>query len=163
MSNGGILVVVLVLAAVAVLALRPGSTQTEVLPAVPLPDPLDDPAGAVVVGLHESGGFSLFGLQFGTVTRTLSVQFHAAPGCFDHTSFGDPWPAPFAECSSAVTIEGTISGGGNAPTGETIVSVDVEVPSECYDTISRGDRWPLSAAVCGSSASRSPTGFPTPR
>ncbi len=149
-SNASIIVVVLVLAAAVVLALRPGSTETEVLPDVPLPDPLDDPAGAVVVGLYESGGFSLLGLQFGTVTRTLSVQFHAAPGCFDHASFGDPWPTPFEECSSAVTIEGTISGGGIAPTGETIVSVDVEVPGDCYDTVSRGDRWPLSAAVCGS-------------
>jgi hypothetical protein len=151
-SNTSIIVAVLVLAAVVALALRPGSTETVVFPDVPLPDPVDDPAGAVVVGRHESGGFSLFGLQLGTVTRTVTVQFHAAPGCFDHASYGDPWPAPFAECSSAVAIEGTISGGGIAPTGETIVSVDVEVPGDCYDAVRRGDRWPFSAAECSAEA-----------
>lgn len=147
-SNGSIIVVALALAAVVGLGLRPGSTETGFLSEVPLPDPLEDPAAAVVVGMHETGGFSLFGLEVGTGTHTVSVSFHAAPGCFDHASFGDPWPAPFAECSSAVTIEGTISGGGVASTGDTIVSVDVEVPGDCFDTVSRGDRWPFSAAEC---------------
>lgn len=149
-SNASIIVVALVLVAALGLGLRPGSTETGFLSHVPLPDPLDDPAAAVVVGMYETGGFSLFGLQVGTVTHTVSVQFHAAPGCFDHASFGDPWPAPFEECSSAVTIEGTISGGGIASTGDTIVSVDVDVPGDCYDTVSRGDRWPFSAAECSS-------------
>ncbi len=149
-SNASIIVAVLVLVAAVVWALRPGSTETVFHPSVPLPDPLEDPAAAVVVGMHESGGFSVLGLQFGTVTRTVSVQFHAGPGCWDHASFGDAWPAPFEECSSAVTIEGTISGGGTASTGETIVSVDVAVSGECYDTVALGDRWPLTAAECSS-------------
>jgi hypothetical protein len=149
-SNASIIVVILVLAAAVSLGLRPGSTESGFLSSVPLPDPLDDPAGAVVVGQYETGGFSFFGLQLGTATRTVRVQFHAAPGCWDHASSGDPWPTPFEECSSPVTIEGTISGRGIAPTGETIVSVDVEVPGDCYDAISSGDRWPSTVAACPS-------------
>jgi hypothetical protein len=149
-SNGSIIAVALALVAVVGLGLRPGSTETEFFSEVPLPDPLDDPAAAVVVGMYETGGFSLFGLEFGTRTRTVTVQFHAAPGCFDHADFGDPWPAPFEECSSPVTIEGTISGGGIASTGDTIVGVDVEVSADCYDTVGRGDPWPFSAAECSS-------------
>lgn len=148
LTNTSIIVSVLVLAAALAGALLPGSVETEVLPDVPLPDPIAEPAAAVVIGRYESGGLSFFGLRFGTVDHTISVQFYAAPGCFDRVKFGDPWPVPFEECSSDVGIEGTISGGGTAPTGETIVSVDVVVPGACYDTISRGDRWPPSALVC---------------
>lgn len=149
-SNGSIIAVALALAAASGLGLRPGSTETGFLSEVALPDPLDDPAAAVVVGMYETGGFSLFGLQIGTGTHMVRVQFHAAPGCFDHASFGDPWPAPFEECLSAVTIEGTISGGGIVSTGDTIANVDVKVSGDCYDTVSRGERWPFSAAECSS-------------
>jgi hypothetical protein len=160
-SNGSIIVGVLVIAAALGLGLRPGSTETVFLSEVPLPDPVDDPAAAVVVGMYETGGFSLFGLQIGAVTHTVTVSFHAAPGCFDHASFGDPWPTPFEECSSTVTIEGIISGGGTEYTGDTIVSVDVEVPDDCYDTVNRGDPWPFSAAECSTHAGLAKVQFPS--
>jgi len=149
-SNASIIGVLVLIAGAVLFALRPGSSTIEVLPDVPLPDPQTDPAGAVVIGLHESGGFSLFGMDFGTVTHIVSVQFHAAPGCFDQANLEDPWPTPYEECASAVTIAGTISGNGIAPTGESIVAVDVEVSAACYDTVNRGDRWPPAAAECSS-------------
>jgi hypothetical protein len=149
-SNTSTIVVVLIVAAVLALALRPGSTETEVLPEIPLPDPGDDPAAAVVVGLTESGGFSLLGIQFGTVNHVVGVQFYAGPGCFDLASVDDPWPTPFEECSALLAIEGTISGGGIALTGEAIVVVDVSVPGDCFEAISRGDRWPPAADACSS-------------
>jgi len=149
-SNTSIIVVVLIVAAALALGLRPGSIETEVLPDIPLPDPRDDPAAAVVVGLTESGGFSLLGIQFGTVNHVVSVQFYAGPGCRDLASFDDPWPTPYEECAAPIDIAGTLSGGGIAQTGETIVVVDVAVPGDCFEAISRGDRWPPAADACAS-------------
>lgn len=55
---------------------------------------------------------------------------------------------PDRECASPVPIAGVISGGGITPTGETIVTVDVEVSGDCYDTIIVGDEWPPRATAC---------------
>ncbi len=141
------LLVVVVLAAVAVL-LRPMETGTGEIPAVTLPDLADDPTAAVVIGRSRSGGFSLLGVEFGEVTRKVSVQFYASSSCFDRVTLGDSWPTPFPECATAVSIAGTVAGGGNLPTGESLVVVDAVVTEDCFGAIDRGDRWPPAGGAC---------------
>jgi hypothetical protein len=141
-----LLVVVVLVAAISML--RPMTTSTSALPAVTLPDPADDPAAAIVTGRSRSVGFSLLGLEFGEVTRKVSVQFYTASGCFDRVTVGDPWPTPVPECASDVSIAGTVAGGGSLPTGESLVVVDVLVTEDCYRSIERGDRWPPPAGAC---------------
>jgi hypothetical protein len=135
-------VVIVVALALAALALRPGMTETEVLPPVSLPDPGEKPGVAVVIALRESGGFSLLGLKLGDVTHTVTVQFYAPPGCYEQVATGDSWPPRAAECANQVPIEGTVSGGGIAATGESIVAVDVSVTEACYTSIAPGANWP---------------------
>ena len=141
------LLVVLVLAAAA-LMLRPTATSMGEIPTVTIPDPADDPTAAIVIGQSRSGGLSLLGLEFGEVTRKVSVQFYASSSCFDRVTLGHPWPTPFPECASAVSIAGTVAGGGNLPTGESLVVVDAVVTENCYRSIDHGDRWPLAAGAC---------------
>lgn len=146
-SNTGFVVVIAIALALAALALRPTMTETEVLPPVSLPDPGEDPAAAVVIALRESGGFSLLGLTFGDVTHTATVQFYAPAGCHEQLTTGDAWPTPFPECAAQVPIAGTVSGGGIAATGESIVAVDVVVTEECYRAVAAGDTWPPSGCA----------------
>ena len=141
------LLVVAVLAVAAVM-LRPMASGTGGILAVTLPDPADDPAAAVVIGRSRSGGFSLLGVEFGEVTRKVSVQFHANSRCFDLVTLGDTWPTPFPECASAVAVAGTVVGGGRLPTGESLVVVDVLVTEDCYRSIARGDRWSPVGGPC---------------
>ena len=148
-ANSGVIVGVLVVGALIVFALRSVSTETEVLTPVTLGDPQDaGPAAAVVIGKHQSGGISILGLRFGRTTYRMSVSFFAAPGCIGLVDFGDRWPTPFEECFSSVPITGEVSGGGSASTGESIISVDVEVPEDCYEAVARGESWPPAAPAC---------------
>ena len=148
-TNTGLIVGVLVVGALIMLALLSTSTETEVLSPVTLGDPQDvEPTAAVITGKHESGGFSMLGLRFGHWTYHLSVQFYDAPGCFEVVSFGDPWPTPFQDCSSAVPITGEVSGIGNTATGASIIGVDVEVPEDCYQAVAPGETWPPAAPAC---------------
>ena len=144
----GLPLLVVAMLAVAVLMLRPAATGTGGIPAVTLPDPADDPTAAVVLGRSRSGGFALLGLEFGEVTRKVSVQFYTSRSCFDRVTMGDPWPTPFPECTTAVSIAGTVAGGGNLPTGESLVVVDTVVTEDCYRSIERGDRWPPAGGTC---------------
>ena len=133
-----------------ILGARFTTTETETHPPVTLPDPTDESA-AIVIGRHKSGGFSLFGLQFGSVTSTIDVQFYAPPGCRDLVATGDAWPVAHPECAVPIAISGVVSGGGIAPTGETIMTVSLEVDRACYDAVALGDAWP-PAAGCRSPA-----------
>ena len=142
-GTSGLVVVIVAALAVAAVALRPTMTETEVLAPVSLPDPGEDPAAAVVIALRESGAFSLLGLTFGEVTHTVTVQFYAPAGCYEQLTTGDSWPIPSAECANQVPIRGTVSGGGIAATGESIVAVDVVVTADCYESITAGDSRPL--------------------
>ena len=147
-GNTGLILVIVVALAAAAFALRPTTTETEVLPPISLPDPGEEPAAAVVIALRESGGFSLLGFAVGEVTRTGTVQFYAPAGCHEQLTTGDPWPAPIAQCTSPVSIEGTVSGGGIAATGESIVTVDVDVKKDCYASLAAGDTWPPATTAC---------------
>ncbi len=147
-SNTGFILIFVVALAAAALALRPTTTETEVLPPVTLPDPGEDPTNAAVAGLRQSGGFSLLGLAFGDVTHTAVVQLSAPTGCYELVTTGDPWPAPFKQCDMPFAIEGTVSGGGIAVTGESIIAVDVTVTEACYITIAPGDPWPTATDAC---------------
>ena len=142
---------VAIIIVVALPALRPSSTETGELRAVTLGDPQDlgtsgNPA-AVVIGKNQSGGRSLLGIEFGQRNR-LSVQFYAPQGCSDLIDFGEQWPAPYNECTSAVPVTGAISGLGTAATGESIVTVDVEVTQDCFDDVTIGSPWPPAVATC---------------
>jgi hypothetical protein len=147
-SNGaGYVLIVAVAFAIVVVALRSTTTETEVLPPVSLPDPGADSPSAVVISTRESGGFSLFGLTFGEQTRTVTVQFYAPEGCYEQLATGDRWPVAYEQCAGPVEVDGTVSGGGIAATGESIVAVDVVVDEACFDSIRAGDPWPQPA--CG--------------
>jgi len=139
-------------AVVGVAALAPNSTETQVFPGVTIGDPPDpgtpEASSAVVVGKQASGGTSLFGLQFGRRTYRVTVQFFAAPGCHQRIDFGDRWPTSVDECSSDVVVEGEVTGLGNAPTGESIVFVDVDVVRDCFDGVAAGVAWPTDLPAC---------------
>jgi hypothetical protein len=147
-GNTGVILVIIVALAAAALALRPTTTNTEMLPPVVLPDPGEEPAAGVVITLRQSGGFSLLGFTFDDVTRTGTVQFYAPAGCYEQLTIGDPWPAPFEQCTGPVSTEGTVSGGGIAATGQSIVTVEVEVSEDCYTSLAAGDAWPPATAAC---------------
>jgi len=144
-------------AVVGVLMVGSGSTETEVFPEVTLGDPPDlgtsGPSQAIVIAKNTTKGTVLFGLPFGRTTYRLRVQFYTSPGCWPQIDFGDRWPAPFDECSSDIEVEGEVSGLGTAPTGHSIVGVDVEVPHECFDAVSAGDSWPTDITACFSNSS----------
>lgn len=142
-------VAVIVLAA---LALVGGSTEISVSPSVELPPPGEvGPTGApfaVVVSMHEDQETSFFGLRRGQTHYLALVQFYAAPGCLNLIADGDRWPASAGECSTGVPISGVIGGLGVAPTGETIVFVDAEIPEDCYNALEPGDAWPPDSPAC---------------
>ena len=137
---------------VGLLALRPGTVEIQHLPPVTLGDPQDvGPSGTsagVVIAKNQSGGTSLLGLRFGRTTYRVRVQFYAPPGCFGLVEFGDQWPAPFAECSSDIPVAGEVTGLGNAPTGESIIGVDVEVTEACFAEVATGTSWPPNVLAC---------------
>jgi hypothetical protein len=148
----GVLGGVVLVGLVGVLVLGPGSTKIEVFPAVILGDPpslgSSETSPAVVIAQNKSGGTSLFGLQFGSETYRVRVEFYTSPGCWPRIDSGDQWPAPFDECSSDVAVKGEVAGLGTAWTGHSIVAVDVEVTHECFDAVSAGDSWPSAARSC---------------
>ena len=145
----GAVVTILVLV---VVALRPGTTETVVLPPVDLPPPgtvgPDGEPIALVTGLHEDQETSFFGLVRGDKHHIASVQFYAPAECNEALTQDAEWPIVATECSVEVPIHGVVSGTGIAPTGETIVLVDTEVSEDCYSTISPGDPWPPVSASC---------------
>jgi len=146
-SSAGYVLIIAVALAVAVVALRPTMTDTETLPPASLPDPGAGSPEAVVIDMRKSGGFSVLGLTFGEQTRTVTVQFYAPEGCYGLLTNGDSWPIAADECAGAVEVDGTVSGGGVAATGESIVAVDVVVEEVCFSSISTGDVWPQP--MCG--------------
>jgi hypothetical protein len=64
------------------------------------------------------------------------------------TAVGVSPPTSFDECASDVAIEGALAGLGSAPSGDTIVAVDVDVPHQCFDAVSAGGSWPPDANAC---------------
>jgi hypothetical protein len=139
-----------VLVIVALAFLR-GATETTVLPPVDLPPPGVGPTGtpvAVVVSTHEDQETSWFGLRRGPTHYLASVQFYAPQDCLPLLSEGDPWPGVASECSTDVPISGVVTGSGSAPTGETIVLVDVELQEGCFDALVPGDTWPPTRPEC---------------
>ena len=104
-------------------------------PPISIPAPADALDSAIVIRRFESGGFSLLGIQFGSVDHTVTVQFYAEPGCFEEVAAGEPWPPATAGCETPGGVKGVVSGGGTAPTGESIIFVDVAVTADCYDFI----------------------------
>lgn len=148
-STVGVILGMLAIGAVVAFALGGTSVETTVLPPVSLGDPQDvEPTAAVITAMRKSEGFSIFGLELGGTTHYLSVQFYETPGCWEVVSFGELWPTSFEECSGAVAIAGEISGIGNTGTGESMISVDVEVPEACYVAVARGGTWPSTASAC---------------
>jgi hypothetical protein len=140
-------VIVIALAAL-VLVVRPTTTETEVILPASLPDPSEESPDAVVIGLRQSGGFSVFGITFGDVTHTAMLQFYIPAGCHDLVTIGEPLPPPFTECAGPGGIEGTVSGGGITAGGESIVTVEIIVTEDCYRSIVPGDRWPPVGSAC---------------
>lgn len=136
----------------AVIALRPGTTETVVLERVELPQPgatgTDGDPIAVVTALHEEQETSFFGLIRGETHHIVSVQFYAPPACIQAITQDERWPTADADCSTEVVIDGIVSGTGIAPTGETIIFVDTPVTEDCYATMSPGDFWPAATAPC---------------
>ncbi len=145
---GALFVGALVLGAVAVASLGTTRTESSRSSSVTLGNPDDTRLGDVVVtGKTQSGGTSIFGIQFGHVTYRVGVRFIAAPGCYESAAFGDRWPISIDECSVEVPIEGEISGGGTTSTGDSIIEVLVEVPGQCFDAAVVGDTWPPPQAA----------------
>ena len=145
---GGLVLV----AVVGVAALAPNSTETQVFPSVTIGDPpapgTPEASTGVVVGKRTSGGTSLLGLHFGRQTYRVSVQFFAPPGCWQLIDYGDRWPTSADECASDVDVDGEVTGLGNAPTGESIVLVDVDVVRDCFEAVTAGVAWPTDLSAC---------------
>ena len=143
---------ILLVLGVGFLALRTGTTEIQHRPGVTLGHPEDygseGSSTALVTAKTQSGGRSLFGISFGKVTYRISAQFFTPPGCFSLVESGDQWPTPFLECSTAVDVEGTVTGLGRAQTAETIVVVDLEVTKDCFQNVSVGGWWPPGIDSC---------------
>ncbi len=88
-----------------------------------LPRPLDTEA--------PSHGLSILGLRLRPAVFRVQVEFLVAGECESRLDFGVSWPVDDPACSSDVPIEGTISGLGNAASGDTIVIVEREISEGC--------------------------------
>jgi len=51
-------------------------------------------------------------------------------------------------CSSTLSIEGDISGGGTTATGASVISVDLNIGRSCFNAVEPGDPWPPSSQAC---------------
>lgn len=136
----------LAVAALGVLLLRPGSTETRVLnePSV-VPDPSGQP---VIAALRSSGGFAPFGLRIVDETRYVEVRFTTEPGCSAQLEPGDPWPTELDGCRGPFGVEGVVGGLGVSADGLSIVGVEFTVPGACYDTLQVGTPWPSAHIEC---------------
>lgn len=145
-SNTSIIVgVLLVVAAIAVLALRATVVDVEVQPPITFDPGTLKPNTGIVINKLQTGGLELFGLRFGTNTYTLDVQFVAPAGCSLAVVDGDRWPTPIEECGDGPKITGEVTGRGIEPDGESIITVGTEVDIDCFTAVSRGDTWPVAA------------------
>ena len=102
----------------------------------------------MVMSTQTSQETSLFGLIKAEAHHIVSVQFSAPAECVTAITQGDLWPLPTDTCPSDITIVGVVSGRGVAPTGETIVLVDVESTEECLAVVSPSDFWPAASSHC---------------
>jgi len=143
---GGIAALTLVAAALVFVALRPGSTEVRFDDAPPIAPP--EAGAAVVVSLHQSGGFSPFGLRITDSTHYVEVQFITQPDCFVVVDSGDPWPTPYPECSSPVEMVGEVAGWGRTMSGDSLVGVQIMIPGDCYDLLERDMMWPSDHPEC---------------
>jgi hypothetical protein len=145
-------VTVATIVVLAVMGLRSGTTEIVVQPPVDLPPPgAVGPGGeplAVVISAQTRQETSFFGIIRGDTHHILRVQFYAPPECAAVITNGAQWPLSTNDCPSRVPIEGVVSGTGTAPTGETIVAVDVETTQECFEAVALGDSWPPSRTEC---------------
>jgi hypothetical protein len=148
-SIAGVLIGTLVVGILVVVALAPGSTTTVVLPPIEF-DVTESggPNAAVVISKNESGGSSILGFRIGRTSYLVHVQFFDEPGCHAVVSSGERWPTSHEECRSTVPVRGQVSGIGIAPTGRSMIGVEVEVSDTCYETVTPGDAWPTSAPEC---------------
>ncbi len=140
---GALVVGTLVLGALALGAGGMTTTVTSGSSLAAFGDPEDvEPAEVLITGLHRSGGTSILGFHLGRTTYRVSVQFIAGAGCFELLADGDRWPAPPEECSSPVTIQGEVAGGGRTSRGESIIGLMVETSRECFEMAAVGEPWP---------------------
>ena len=143
------ILVVLIAVALLILALRPGRTETEVLPPLDLPPPAEtDPDEGFVISRFRTGGTSIFGIEFGSWENRLEVQFYAPEGCIDIARAEGMWPTSASECATPIDIAGEVGGGGVTATGESIITVIVNVSRDCYEATPRGATWPLTSPDC---------------
>ena len=140
----------LVVAGLALVLLRPGSTEITVDDGPPVVPPED--GSAVVGGLRASGGLSLFGLRIVDPTHTVEVRFTAGPECAALLSSGDPWPAPHPECTVPVPVTGEVASLGITSTGRSQVGVQFPVTRPCYESLSLGTPWPPDSPECATAA-----------
>ena len=136
----------LLMAALLLLLLRPGSIETQVLDEpTGMPDPSGQPMIAV---LRAPGGFSLFGLQIVDATHYVEVRFTTAAGCSAQLEPGDPWPSDHEPCSGPSSIAGTVGGLGVSADGSSIVGVEFTVSGACHDRLELGMPWPVDHPDC---------------
>lgn len=141
--------VTLIAAAVVLIALRPGQTETVVLPPIDIPPPSEaDPGEGTVVSRIRTGGNSIFGIEFGSWEHRLEVQFYAPEGCFEIADSEGRWPTSAPECATEIDITGEFGGGGIDATGASIITVLVTVSGDCYEATPRGATWPLTSPAC---------------
>jgi hypothetical protein len=151
-SIGAAILGTLVVGALIVVALAPGTTTIEIRPFIELDDvESSGPSAAIVIANHESGGSSIFGFTIRRTSHFVSVQFFDEPGCHAVVDAGEPWPTPYEECTSAMPVSGEISLTGITATGQSIIGVEFEVSGTCYETVTPGDSWPTSAPECAPS------------
>lgn len=103
----------------------------------------------VVASLREAGGFSLLGVHFGSRKHFVEVQFMTQPGCSALLTPGDPWPPPYPECTSTVSLTGTVGGLGVTADGRSLVGVQMTVSRACFEQLERGMTWPSGLDECG--------------
>lgn len=140
-----------VLVTVALGALTTNETTTGVVDDPNGPVMLENPSDltvAEVAGTSSSTSASFLGIHFGSSTSRVTVLAPAPPGCADAVTTGAAWPADAAVCASPLPITGLVTGLGIAPTGESLVWIDVEVSRACYEAVRHGDAWPHPAAAC---------------
>lgn len=144
-SSIGGAVGVVVAAALGVLLLRPGSTETQL---IDQPSVVPGSGEAVVAELRAPGGLALFGLQLIDPTHRVEVRFTSGPGCSTLLAGGDPWPSPYPACSGPAGLKGLVAGLGRTQSGESILGVEFVVSGDCFRALSLGDPWPGDPPAC---------------
>lgn len=142
--GGAVIVVAVVVAVAAVL----GGSRSEVVNTDDVFDADRIAQTPLIVARHESGGFSVFGIQFTAPDHWLSVGIAPRPACLSSDADGNEVLNGDVGCEEYASLAGPVRGGGINMQGIRWIEMQAKVSGDCFDAVTVGEPWPTSQAAC---------------